>query len=193
MLPPRMDEDEIEYFKEFLLQKKEITPEAQMTEWGSGGSTLMFMPYFSTGKFISIEHNQEWFSKVVLGINGAVASGELKNECVANTVYCLAEPKLDIRFYGYGIPYEENPVYAADYIFPKIEGEDVWNSDIYFVDGICRGAVLATIAMKAKKREASVFLHDHHGPENREPWYEWATGLYTRTEKVGSTLARLYL
>ena len=190
MTPPRMDIDEVEFFKDFMAKKEDGT---QMTEWGSGGSTLMFLPYFSTGKFVSIEHNDEWFDRVVNAISSGVASKELDNTCVATMVYCLARPGLDKRFYGYGVPFEENPVYAYDYICPKITDVDVWDSGIYFVDGICRGAVLATIAMRAKRRDAAVFLHDHHGPENREPWYEWATSFYARTEKVGSTLARLYL
>lgn len=191
MLQPRMDEDEIAYMKALLSKKAE---DAQMVEWGSGGSTLMFMPYFKTGKFISIEHNDVWFERVVNGITESVAAGELDKDCVGNTVYCLAKPGLDARFYGYGVPYEENPVCAADYIFPKIPGEDVWQSDIYFVDGICRGAILATIAMKAnREKKPVVLLHDHHGPENREPWYAWATSFYSQVDKVGSTLARLYL
>lgn len=191
MLKPRMDDDEIAYMK-ILLKRKEDG--SQMTEWGSGGSTLEFIPYFKTGKFISIEHNEEWFTKVVAGISTGVSAGEIDKECASNTVYCLAKPGLDARFYGYGVPYEENPVYAADYIHPKITGEDVWQSDIYFVDGICRGAILATIAMKANREKSpAILLHDHHGAEHREPWYSWATSFYSRVEPVGSTLARLYL
>lgn len=190
MLPPRLDDDEIGYLKNFLAKKADG---AQMTEWGSGGSTTMFAPYFETGRFISIEHNEEWFNKVAAELLVMHDRGELTKAATSNAVYCIAPPMLDIRFYGYGVPYEENPVYAANYISPVIPDVDIWESDIYFVDGICRGAILATIAVKAKKRDASVFLHDYYGPENREPWYKWATGLYSSVEKVGSTLARLYL
>ena len=186
-----MDEDEIAYMKTLLSKKAE---DAKMVEWGSGGSTLMLIPFFKTGKLISIEHNDDWFTKVVNGITEGVAAGELDNDCVGNTVYCLAKPGLDARFYGYGVPYEENPVFAANYICPQIPDADVWQSDIYFVDGICRGAILATIALKAnREKNPVVLLHDHHGPEHRQPWYSWATSFYSRVEPVGSTLARLYL
>ena len=69
----------------------------------------------------------------------------------------------------------------------------MFNSDIYFVDGICRGAVLATILAKAKKRNATVFIHDYYGYEERVPWYKWASNLYSSVHQVGSTLARLYI
>lgn len=189
MLPPRLDEDEIEYLKGFMTEitGDKVVEHIQMTEWGSGGSTLMFAPYFAHGKFISIEHNQEWFTKVTTELHALGDASFLQN-----LVYCFAPPLVDIRFYGYGIPHEENPCFAANYIAPKIEGIDIWDSDVFFVDGICRGAVLATIAHCATK-DAAVFLHDHHGPEKREVWYKWATNLYDRVEKVGNTLARLYL
>lgn len=188
-LEPRLDPDEIEYLKAYMEEVTggKVIENTQMTEWGSGGSTLMFAPYFTYGTFISVEHNQDWFGKVAAGLHELGDPSFLQN-----VVYCFAPPLVDPRFYGYGVPYEENPCYAAHYIDPKIQGVNVWDSDIFFVDGICRGAVLATIAARATK-DAAVFLHDHHGAEEREEWYKWATNLYDRVEKVGSTLARLYL
>jgi hypothetical protein len=189
-LPPRLDEDEIGYLKNFMSKKSDG---AQMIEWGSGGSTVMFAPYFETGKFVSIEHNPEWFTKVNAEINRLCEAGEISQACVNNMTYCFTPLDVDIRFYGYGVPYEENPCFASTYIQPNVPGFDVWDSDIYFADGICRGAILSTIFAKAKKRDAAVFLHDHHGPEQREAWYKWATDLYPCVDKVGNTLARLYL
>lgn len=190
-LPPRLNEDEIDFFKKYMSDKH---PLSKMVEWGSGGSTLMFLPYFKMGKLISIEHNKEWYDKVC----DELKSGNYPTEYIQHIDYLWEPPmylgeKVDIRFYGYGVPYEENPCFSSAYINPETPEISIFDADIYFVDGICRGAVLATIHAKARNRNASVFLHDHHGPEKREEWYGWATDLYSDVEKVGSTLARLYL
>lgn len=193
-LEPRLDPDEIEYLKDFMAKKADGT---KLVEWGSGGSTAMFLPYFETGEFISIEHNEEWFQKVI----EEITTGGYTDVAKKNFTYVLAKPKVDIRFYGYGVPHEENPCFAMDYIAPKSDGFNVWDADIFFVDGICRGPILSTLRNNAKvlwdatEEEwigPTVFIHDYFGPENREPWYEWAAQMYTSVEKVGSTLARLH-
>ena len=197
-LEPRLDPDEIEYLKDFLAKKPDGT---KMVEWGSGGSTTMFLPYFETGEFVSIEHNEEWFQKVV----NEITSGGYSPAAVANFTYVLARPKIDIRFYGYGIPHEENPCFAMDYIDPDTRTVNVWDADIYFVDGICRGPILSMIRHKRGielcwddmdedwvKKPPTIFIHDYFGPEKREPWYEWASRMYASVEKVGSTLARIH-
>ena len=189
MLPPRLDLNEIEYFEQFMKNK---VPGSKMVEWGSGGSTAMFIPYFSTGSLISIEHNKEWFDKVIAETRG------YDKKYMENFEYLLCEPEhkghpVDIRFYGYGVPYEENPCFASTYINPETPDRSIFDADIYFVDGICRGAVLATIAVKAKKRDAAIFIHDYFGSEERGSWYAWASNLYGEVRQVGSTLARLHL
>ena len=198
MLEPRLDPDEIEYLRDFMSSKPDGT---KLVEWGSGGSTVMFLPYFETGEFVSIEHNEEWFNKVV----EEITTGGYSPAAVANFTYVLARPKVDIRFYGYGIPHEENPCFAVDYINPRGETVSIWDADVYFVDGICRGPILSMIRHKRGtemcwddidqkwiKKPPTVFIHDYFGPEQREPWYEWAAQMYASVEKVGSTLARLH-
>lgn len=194
MLPPRLDPNEIAFFKQFLANK---APGSEMVEWGSGGSTTMFIKYFNTGRLVSIEHNEQWYDKVREEI---LIGDEYPGECCENFSYIFKPPtfegqSIDIRFYGYGVPFEENPCFASTYIDPTSDVfcPNIWNSDIYFVDGICRGAVLATIHAKAKKRDAAIFIHDYFGPEKRVSWYNWASNLYTDVKQVGSTLARLYL
>ena len=188
-LEPRLDPDEIEFFKSFMAETMAADPETQMTEWGSGGSTLMFLPYFTTGKLVSIEHNPDWYDNV----SKAVGESEFPEAVLNNFTYCYEPPMVDKRFYGYGVPFEENPCFAARYIDPGLKYIKVFESDIYFVDGICRGAVLATIQAKAMKRDAAIFIHDYYGHEERIPWYKWASNLYSRVVQVGSTLARVYL
>ncbi len=202
-LAPRLDPDEIEYLKDFMANKPDGST---MVEWGSGGSTTLFAPYFKTGRFVSIEHNFEWFEKV----SEELRSPEHSNDYLKNFLYAYIPPAADIKFYGYGVPYEENPCFAKNYISPQImdDGEmvDIWGSDIFFVDGICRGAILATIRAKATKLyrsydpidgkwtdPASIFVHDFYGPEKREVWYSWSSSLFSKVERVGSTLAKITL
>lgn len=190
-LEPRLDPDEIEYFKTLMEQKPENT---KMVEWGSGGSTVFFLPYFVNGSLVSIEHNPEWFGKVVDELN----ANYVQSPALKNLTYIHVEPEyvghpVDLRFYGYGVPFEENPCFLKKYINPEGELVKIWDADIYFVDGIARGAILATILLKAEKPDASVYIHDYYGPEQRGEWYGWASSLYRKVEKVGSTLARLWL
>lgn len=192
MLEPRMDPDEIEYFKDLLSKKPDGT---KMVEWGSGGSTLMFLPYFKTGQLISIEHNKEWFEKVIKQIHIDTVAQKLDPEAVRNFTYVYADTDVPIDFYGYGVPYEENPCFAKRYIYPESTEFYVWDADIYFVDGICRGAILALLANRvyADGNKPIILIHDYFGPEKREPWYNWASHLYSSVEQVGSTLARLHV
>lgn len=202
-LPPRLDDDEIEYLNQFLALKDDHTT---MVEWGSGGSTAMFVPYFRTGRLISIEHNHEWFDKV----KEELQTGDYDPECLKNFIYAFVPPIVDARFYGYGVPYEENPCFAKDYINPPIvdngERVNIWNSDIFFVDGICRGPILATLRVKATKLlknyddtagewkpPCTIFIHDYYGMEMREPWYNWASSLFGKVERVGNSLAKISL
>ena len=191
VLTPRLDPNEIEYFTQFMTNK---APGTKMVEWGSGGSTLMFLPHFETGSLVSIEHNREWYDKV----NDAIEIVPFSQKILSNFTYCWRPPSyenkhVDLRFYGYGVPFEENPCFAASYINPEPSGVKIFDADVFFVDGICRGAILATIRAIASNPNATVFIHDYYGQEKREGWYDWASGLYKRIEKVGDTLARLYL
>lgn len=184
----RMEEDEVLYFKKLMENKPEGT---KMTEWGSGGSTTFFLNYFGTGRFTSIEHSKEWFEKVIK----EVQTGGYNLNALQNFTYIFAEPEynrqpVDIRFYGYGVPTEENPCFVQRYINPETKDNQIFDSDIYFVDGICRGAVLATIYARARNRDAEVYIHDYFGPENRLEWYNWASSLF-KIDRVGTTLARL--
>ena len=189
MLPPRMDPVEVEYFEQLMKNKR---PDTKMVEWGSGGSTTMFLPYFTSGTFISVEHNGEWFDKV----SKDIGESNYPQAALDNFLYCLIPPSfegqpIDLRFYGYGVPFEENGCFASRYINPETGGTRIWDADIYFIDGICRGPILATLFAKAEKRDADVYIHDFYGPERRESWYVWASSLFSKVEQIGTTLARL--
>lgn len=189
---PLLNPDEMDCIQDYLKENK--TDTTKMVEWGSGGSTLMLIPYFESGTFISIEHNDEWFDKV----SKELGQGDFSDEALENFTYCHLPPNrfgknVDLDFYRYANPFEENPCFARSYINPETDQFKVFDADIFFVDGICRGAILATIFAKARNRNAAVFIHDYYGPEGRTDWYNWASSLYARTERVGVTMARLYL
>lgn len=140
-----------------------LPPDGLIVEWGSGGSTRLLG---ETGRrVVSIEHDLEWVRKVQ-----------------ADTAHL---PNVEIRHHAspfktyFGQPEEESPAGLEGYIieFPPRAG-------LFFVDGLARGAVLATIRRVARP-EARIFLHDYHG---REAWYEWALWPYKKVALTDSLL-----
>ena len=180
-----MNKDEIEYFAETVQQWSEGAGRtANMLEWGSGGSTQMFLDHPGIGSLTSVEHNEEWYNKVTEALKDNPKRSHLD--------YLFIPPKAELRFYGYGVPTEESPCFNSEYINPQKAFDDLdpWSKDIYLIDGISRGACLATVYAKARLRDQNVlvFIHDYKG---REEWYDWATSLYSNVEVVGSTLCKL--
>jgi len=117
-----------------------------MLEFGSGGSSLYFaqhVPYLT-----SIEHSRKWYDK-------------LKPLMPDNVDYQLHERNVEGDFS------EEDTTGVMEYVYPRIHQKP----DVVLVDGIARGACLATTFQYLP--EAIVFLHD----ANRD-WYEWATFFY---------------
>lgn len=103
MMDPRLDPDEIEFFKKLLETK---APGTKMVEWGSGGSTILFLPYFTTGQLISVEHNREWVDKVTEEVK---TNKSLHGDALENFTYCWRPPhfrgnQVQLSFHGYGIP-----------------------------------------------------------------------------------------
>lgn len=174
-----MNDDEIDYFESFFAKKKSPV---KMVEWGSGGSTKMFLDKPNVGTLVSIEHNADWHTRVTEALKDHPKRKSLD--------YLFIPPELALSFYGYGIPQEENPTFNTEYINPNLAFQDldIWDADVYLIDGISRGACLATTHIKAKNRDAAVFIHDYVG---REQWYDWAVGLYSVKKIVGSTLVQL--
>ena len=171
-----------------------LPEDGQISEWGSGGSTTMFVELLKPKQhLVSIEHNPQWFSKVGRAIKDH-PNCERVNYIFSDVRVKIQkgnhEYVIDHNYWGYGDPPEENPIFLQHYIHPKLKNTDidVFNSDLYLVDGIARAAVLASIFIKAKKRDALVYVHDYVG---REDWYEWAVSAYSKREIVGHTLCKL--
>lgn len=132
-----------------------------LVEWGSGGSTIWFMNHISpTQSIISIDHNPVWVEKV------AEALKDLSNK--DQHKYYYAPSKYNN---AYATVLEELPSGLERYIMP---GEDIWDADVYLIDGIARGACLLTVALKARKRPCTAFIHDYLGRD----WYEWAKDVF---------------
>lgn len=166
---------ELAYVKNIIQTSRD---NAQMTEWGSGGSTLMWLDTLkSTQKLISIEHNQNWYDRVTRGVNEHFEN--------SNNFEFLYIPEEYIQ-HGYATPIEEHPMGLAKYINPNA---NVFDSDIFFIDGIGRSACLMNVLLKHTKPDPTIFIHDHVG---REGWYDWATQ-HCKIEVVGETLARMYI
>lgn len=179
-----MNPDEIHFFQTFF--ESNFPTNGKFVEWGSGGSTLLFLGMM-TGerRMISIEHNKEWFDKVSEAIKDHPNRDKL--------LYLYIPPSISLDFYGYGVASEENACYNLNYINPELalykkNNITIFDANAFLVDGISRGACMATIFSLARNNQASVFLHDYVG---REAWYNWAVSLFPIRSLVGKTLIEL--
>jgi hypothetical protein len=172
MMPDELD---------FMIDVIKVLPkDGLMVEWGSGGSTCKWLEVLTKNrKLISIEHNLEWYNNVKQSVSSHF--GEVEN------FEFLYEADKTIGWYNrkYGDISEELPVGLESYIKPN---EKIFNADLFFIDGIARGACLATTFIK-KKPSARVFIHDF---KDRQNWYSWITQFAT-VKLVGTTLAEVTL
>jgi hypothetical protein len=134
---------------------------------------------------ISIEHNRGWFDKVSETIKDHPNRSRL--------LYLFLPPGAPLQFYGYGEASEENACYNLNYINPEIALHEkykitIFDADAFLIDGISRGACMATAFARATNNQASFFLHDYVG---REPWYDWAVSLFPKRNIVDQTLIEL--
>ncbi len=176
--------------------------DALIVEWGSGGSSCRWYEAMRAGqKMTVIEHCQAWHDKVAQAAVAAFGAELVKPESPGfELVQCTEHP--DVARVCYSEPYrdkddrlvrdvdfhkEEAPAFMPHYISPR---DDVWDADVFLVDGICRGPVLATILAKHRKRAPVILLHDY---PQREVVYDWAVHLFPATELVRGTILRLYV
>jgi len=172
----QMMPDEVEYMTSFL---KSQPNNIQMVEWGSGGSTCKWLELLNdTQNLISIEHNVDWYNKVSFAIHQHF--GDVSNRFQ----YLFVEPDhKDLYTHGYGGIEEDHPIGLRRYINPT---KGVYDSDIYYIDGIGRGICALTILCKHTKTNPTIFMHDY---VYRQPLYDWVTQFF-HVEIVGHTLAK---
>lgn len=129
-----------------------LTPESQVFEYGSGGSTLWLAKRAS--RLTTVEHNAEWFERV---------RQELELAKLSNCTLLLREPVPDVPpQHGTAIaarPYN-SPIEPGDFRH-YVHALDSWpdsSLDLIVVDGRCRAACL--LLAGAKIRPGGILLLD---------------------------------
>jgi hypothetical protein len=157
--------------KQVLLDSIATLPDdAQLLEFGCGGSTVLFASLLKSGQHLtSVEHNQAWYEKV---------RAELERLHLADRVTWVFVPLTA----AYAKREEENILTGSErYRNPPVEWDRIrW----VFNDGIMRGPVLNSIHHKLRPG-TPVFLHDYVG---RSAWYDYAANDYTRLSPVHTLL-----
>lgn len=158
---------------------KSMDTQGLMVEWGCGGSTFKWLENLTSAqKLITIEHNPDWYYQVQHSMN--LHFGQIPK----NFNFILTPTEKEFYPY-YGVPQEENPVGLRQYINPS---EEIFDADIFFVDGIARASCAMTVLLKRKKKNSVLFIHDY---SPRITWYNWVTQ-FCDVEFIGTTLARLH-
>jgi hypothetical protein len=167
----QMMPDEIGYMEQEI---RNLPSNGLMVEWGSGGSTLQWLSIMKdTQTLISIEHNTEWYNRV------AAAAVDYKN-----FKYCNVDVSSQYFEHIYGSVTEETPFNTKLYVCPTVE---IYDSDIFFIDGIARGACLAAVLLNRKKKNSKIFVHDY---TYRVIAYDWITQ-FCQVKLIGTTLAEI--
>ena len=123
-----------------------------MLEWGSGGSTHFFSRYVD--KYISIEHDPEWFNKV----GKCKAERYLVKNNLPRTIPTKVEEFLDYINY-------------VDILNKKY--------DLVLIDGRAR-PYCAQKVIPYLNKEAIVFIHDFWA----RPEYHWVLEYYEEIESI---------
>lgn len=173
----QMQPDEV---AEITSQIKNMSSDGLMIEWGSGGSSVKWLETMTGDqRLVSIEHNPNWHMKVSEYVN-------TRSDINKRFKY-LYKPELYGYEHGYAHVKEEHPHGLDDYLWPKVPG--IENAQIYFVDGIARATTSLLVKLLTKTEDPVIYIHDYYG---REQWYSWATQFFSKKEKVGHTLVRLW-
>lgn len=166
-----MMSNEVSYMETLI---SELPENGKMVEWGSGGSTVHWLDLLKENqKRISIEHNKEWYEKIHKEIHH-------KN----NVEYIFVDVSNNLHNHGYGDIGEENTFNVKKYIYPT---DEIYDADIFFIDGIVRGACLSTILLNRRKKDSTILIHDY---KLRYNLYNWITQ-FTKVDIVGETLAKI--
>ena len=173
----QMTPEEFEYVQNLI---KEMPETGTIAEWGSGGSTCLWIDALGPKqKLISVEHTENWYNRVSRGIKKHF--GDVSDKF---TFHHIPEEFIE---HGYASLIEEHPCGTDKYIFPN--DENFFDADIFFIDGIARAACAMTVLAKARKKTPVVLIHDYVGREN---WYSWASQFFTVEIVAEPTLARLH-
>jgi hypothetical protein len=158
---------------------------AVFVEYGCGGSTCLFATQMRPGQHLhSIEHDKDWFLRIRHVLSDIPTSGDVslywkpaaEGKTLAYKIGDEVHKILEKDFRVYGSPSEELAHGLEGYIHATDTNIDWSKVHCVLVDGVARGAVLATLRLKLPAG-AIVLLHD---AANRVWWYRWAVeGVYT--------------
>jgi hypothetical protein len=158
---------------------KEMPEDGLMVEWGSGGSSVRWLETLSENqRLVSIEHNPQWHMKVREYL---ITQPELMKK-----FQYIYKPELYGYQHGYSTIAEEHPHGLDDYLIPN---KNILDADIFLVDGIARATTALLVKFLSTKPDPVIYIHDYYG---REQWYTWSTQFFSKKEKVGHTLVRLW-
>jgi len=138
---------------------------ATMVEWGSGGSTLMWLKNLKPGqRLISIENDQVWAEKL---------QQQLAEETdLSNFEYLVYPTEQD------GATFTPEHQHYLPYVTAK---DHVWDADVYLVDGRVRIWCARTVFQQARNRSAVVYCHDY---AYNSGWYDQLLAIYPRHEFI---------
>lgn len=175
----QMQPDEVEYMASRI---SNMPLNGTMIEWGSGGSSVKWLETMKGDqRLASIEHNSKWHMTVSEYLN-------TRPDLNARFTY-MFKPELYGYEHGYATIAEEHPHGLDDYMWPSHPRVKVAEANIYFVDGVARATTALLCKFLSTKEDAEIYIHDYYG---REVWYAWAIKHFSKAEKVGHTLVRLY-
>jgi hypothetical protein len=154
--------------QEIYYQWQSYGTNARLTEWGSGGSTVLWHANIKNQQsVISVENDPEWHVAVCKAIE--------KSPAKQNFTYLLYPTEDD------GATFTPEESYYTPYVHAV---DEVWDSHVYLVDGRVRIWCAKTIAERARRPNAVVYCHDY---AFNECWWNTLLPLYKRHEIINTT------
>lgn len=175
-----MHEDEKPFFFD------SITPDSNVLEWGSGGSTVALFNHTNVKHIVSIEHNEGWFTKVNNEISKETiaeewftkVSNEISKETIAEDrysnklMYLYRPPIFDHDYNKHG---DGSLTQFYTYVNAPCSRKIDEVFDIILIDGRAR-PYCAQIAPLVSHIDTKIFIHDfqfsYAGRENYKLAFE---------------------
>lgn len=137
---------------DFLL--KHLSPECNVLEYGSGGSTLEIAKHVKT--LYSVEHDKNWYDKV--------------KQLIPPNVILHYVPRNKVEAVGHDGTEED----YKDYIHAPIDLYPQIKFDVIFIDGRARPHC-AKKAVGLLKENGIILIHDYRHPQEQYRRYEYET------------------
>jgi hypothetical protein len=163
MLKVFMHEDEKPFFFD------NISPDSNVLEWGSGGSTVALFNHKNVKNIVSIEHDEDWFNRV----RNEILYSNTTNEIDDRLLYLYTPPLFNHDYNKHG---DGSLTQFYDYvnvIFEYVTKNVIF--DTILIDGRAR-PYCAQIAPLVSHIDTKIFIHDfqfsYAGRENYKLAFE---------------------